>query len=73
LTGLKDKRVSLSQIQKQVEAVRSRGFAGVSFFYYETLWKNAAEPSDQRQSAFRLLFPMPAKPTELSEAIEVSQ
>jgi uncharacterized lipoprotein YddW (UPF0748 family) len=73
LTGLKDKRVSLSQIQKQVEAVRSRGFAGVSFFYYETLWKNAAEPSDQRQSAFRLLFPMPAKPTELSEALEVSQ
>ena len=72
LTGLKDKRVPVSQIQKQVEAVRSRGFAGVSFFFYETLWKNAAEPSEQRQSAFRILFPMPVKPTELSEALEQS-
>ena len=72
LTGLKDKRVPVSQIQKQVEAVRSRGFAGVSFFFYETLWKNAAEPSEQRQSAFRILFPMPVKATELSEALEQS-
>jgi uncharacterized lipoprotein YddW (UPF0748 family) len=72
LTGLKDKRVPVSQIQKQVEAVRSRGFAGVSFFFYETLWKNAAEPLDQRQSAFRILFPMPVKATELSEALEQS-
>jgi uncharacterized lipoprotein YddW (UPF0748 family) len=66
LTGLKSKPVSLSQIQKQVEAVRSRGFAGVSFFFYETLWNKASEPSDQRQSAFRLLFPMPVEPPELS-------
>jgi uncharacterized lipoprotein YddW (UPF0748 family) len=73
LTGLKDKRVSLPQIQKQVDAVRSRGFAGMSFFFYETLWNNAAEPSDQRQTAFRLLFPMPAKSPELSEALEAAQ
>ena len=73
LTGLKDKSVSVTQIQKQVEAVRSRGFAGVSFFYYETLWKNAAEPSDQRQSALQILFPMPVKPTELLETLEPAQ
>ncbi|MCA1992888.1 MAG: family 10 glycosylhydrolase [Coleofasciculus sp. S288] len=72
LTGLKEKRVSLSQIQKQVDAVRQRGFAGVSFFFYETLWKNAAEPSDRRQTAFRLLFPMPAEPPDLLEALESS-
>jgi len=66
LTGLKNRAVSLSQIQQQVEAVRRRGFAGVSFFFYETLWNNASEPSDQRQSAFRLLFPMPVEPPELS-------
>ncbi|HEY9796569.1 MAG TPA: hypothetical protein V6D30_13080, partial [Leptolyngbyaceae cyanobacterium] len=65
-TGLKNRAVSLSQIQQQVEAVRRRGFAGVSFFFYETLWNNASEPSNQRQSAFRLLFPMPVEPPELS-------
>lgn len=70
LSGLKNKPVSLSQIQKQVEAVRSRGFAGVSFFFYETLWNNATEPSGQRQSAFRLIFPMPAKSPEISELLK---
>lgn len=72
LSGLKNKPISLPQIQKQVEAVRGRGFAGVSFFFYETLWNRSSEPSDQRQSAFRLLFPMPAKPPELLEAGEPS-
>jgi uncharacterized lipoprotein YddW (UPF0748 family) len=73
LSGLKDKVVFLSQIQKQVEAVRSRGFAGVSFFYYESLWKKAAEPSDERQTAFQALFPMPSKPIEITEAVKESQ
>lgn len=72
MSGLKNKLISLSQIQKQVEAVRDRGFAGVSFFFYETLWNSSSESSDQRQSAFRLLFPMPAKPPELLEAGEPS-
>ena len=66
LSGLKNKPVSLTQIRQQVEAVRNRGFAGMSFFFYETLWNNASEPLDQRQSAFRLLFPMPVEPPELS-------
>jgi uncharacterized lipoprotein YddW (UPF0748 family) len=67
LSGLKNKPVSLAQIQKQVEAVRQRGFAGVSFFFYETLWNNnASESSNQRQDAFRLLFPMPTKSPEVS-------
>ncbi|NEQ29317.1 MAG: family 10 glycosylhydrolase, partial [Microcoleus sp. SIO2G3] len=73
LTGLKSKPISLSQIQKQVDAVRQRGFAGVSFFFYETLWNNASEPSDERQAAFRLLFPMPAEPPDLLEALKSSK
>jgi uncharacterized lipoprotein YddW (UPF0748 family) len=73
LTGLKSKPISLSQIQKQVDAVRQRGFAGVSFFFYETLWNNASEPLDERQAAFRLLFPMPAEPPDLLEALKSSQ
>jgi uncharacterized lipoprotein YddW (UPF0748 family) len=70
LTGLKDKDIPLSQIQKQVEAVRQRGFAGVSFFFYETLWNMGAEPSQQRQNTFASLFPMPAKAPELVELAE---
>lgn len=65
LSGLKGKPISLSQIQKQVEAVRQRGFAGVSFFFYETLWNMGAEPLQQRQTAFASLFPMPAKAPEI--------
>ncbi|HBL11219.1 MAG TPA: hypothetical protein DD379_07395 [Cyanobacteria bacterium UBA11162] len=65
LSGLKNKPIPLSQIQRQVEAVRQRGFAGVSFFFYETLWNKASETPQQRQSAFQALFPMPAKPPEI--------
>ena len=65
LTGLKNKSVSMSQIQQQVEAVRSRGFAGVSFFFYETLWKLTTEPLEQRQTDFGLLFPLPVEAPEL--------
>jgi uncharacterized lipoprotein YddW (UPF0748 family) len=66
LSGLKNKPVALSQIQQQVAAVRQRGFAGVSFFFYETLWNKAAEPANQRQSTFRLIFPMPAESPKIS-------
>ncbi|MEQ8381148.1 MAG: family 10 glycosylhydrolase [Coleofasciculus sp. A1-SPW-01] len=72
LAGLKNKPISLSQIQKQVEAVRQRGFAGVSFFFYETLWDNAPESSPQRQAAFQALFPLPARSPEISADWDVS-
>ncbi|HAG79847.1 MAG TPA: hypothetical protein DCL61_01470, partial [Cyanobacteria bacterium UBA12227] len=65
LSGLKNKPIPLSQIQRQVEAVRQREFAGVSFFFYETLWNKASETPQQRQAAFQALFPMPAKPFEI--------
>lgn len=49
LTGLKDRPIPMSQIQSQVQATRDRAFAGVSFFFYETL--------GNRDSSFRTLFP----------------
>ncbi len=52
LTGLKNRPVSMEQIQTQVQTVRSRQFAGVSFFFYETL--------GDRDAAFQRLFPTPA-------------
>jgi uncharacterized lipoprotein YddW (UPF0748 family) len=60
LTGLKDKPIASKQIQDQVQAVRQQGFAGVSFFFYETMWKLTKEASSDRQALFRTLFPTPA-------------
>jgi uncharacterized lipoprotein YddW (UPF0748 family) len=57
LTGLKPKPVSMKQIQTQVEAVRKQGLAGVSFFFYETLWKLTNESETSRKNGFKQLFP----------------
>ncbi|MFP4299635.1 MAG: glycoside hydrolase family 10 protein [Spirulinaceae cyanobacterium] len=57
LSGLRGRFVPLSLIQEQVEIVRDRGFAGVSFFFYESLWNYADEPPTQRQAALNQLFP----------------
>ncbi len=59
LTGLKRKYVSMDQIEQQVQKVRDRNFAGVSFFFYETLWNLTKEPPQKRQSGFQKLFPKP--------------
>lgn len=59
LTGLKRKPVPIQQIQNQVQAVRSQGFTGVSFFFYETMWSLTAEPAAVRKAAFQKLFPTP--------------
>ncbi|MHC5596495.1 MAG: glycoside hydrolase family 10 protein [Nostoc sp.] len=55
-TGLRNRPVSIPQIQSQVKAVQQRGL-GIGFFYYESLWDIAPEPAAQRQSAFAALFP----------------
>ena len=57
LTGVKNQSVPIGQIQNQVGAVRNQGLAGVSFFYYETLWNLAKEKPAERQSALQRLFP----------------
>ncbi|MDF0551679.1 glycoside hydrolase family 10 protein [Kamptonema sp. UHCC 0994] len=57
LTGLKNNSIPLKQIQDQVQEVRKRGLAGVSFFFYESLSSWAKETPEQRNSAFRQMFP----------------
>lgn len=57
ITGLKDKYAPIGQIQNQVQATRQRGFAGVSFFFYETLWNLSQEKPIKRQSGFQRIFP----------------
>ena len=61
LTGTKPRPISIPQIQQQVEVVRERGFAGVSFFFYETLWNIANETPTERQAALKQIFPQPAQ------------
>lgn len=57
LTGLKNNSISLKQIQEQMQEVRKRNFAGVSFFFYESLSNWAQETPQQRDSALRTFFP----------------
>jgi uncharacterized lipoprotein YddW (UPF0748 family) len=57
LTGLKNNSVSLKQIQEQVQEVRKKDFAGVSFFFYESLSNWASETPEQRNSALQEFFP----------------
>ncbi len=59
LTGLKDRPVAFKQIQNQVQIVRDRQFAGVSFFFYETMWNLSGETVSDRRSAFAKLFSTP--------------
>ncbi|MEO0886911.1 MAG: glycoside hydrolase family 10 protein [Cyanobacteria bacterium J06648_10] len=58
LSGLRARSVPMERIAEQVEAVRDRNFAGVSFFFYETLWNLSEEGStEERQSALQDIFP----------------
>jgi uncharacterized lipoprotein YddW (UPF0748 family) len=53
LTGLSGRNVSTREIEDQVRLTRDRQFAGVSFFFYETLGR--------RDAVFQALFPRPAE------------
>ncbi len=59
MAGLRNRPVSMQQIQSQVQAAQERGL-GVTFFYYESLWERAPEPVAERQAAFQNLFKTPA-------------
>ncbi len=59
LTGVKHRTVPIQQIQKQVQTVRAQKFAGVSFFFYETMWNLVSEPRGDRTRGFKTLFPTP--------------
>jgi uncharacterized lipoprotein YddW (UPF0748 family) len=60
LSGLRAKPISLTQIQKQVETVRQEKFAGVSLFFYETLWNLTGESKADRQAGFKRIFDLVA-------------
>jgi uncharacterized lipoprotein YddW (UPF0748 family) len=61
LSGLKNRDVPMSWIQQQVEWVRDRQFAGVSFFFYETLWTSTTESLNRRSDGIASVFPQAIK------------
>jgi uncharacterized lipoprotein YddW (UPF0748 family) len=61
LTGLRNRKIPMAQIQSQTKYARSQGL-GVTFFYYESLWNSAPESIPQRQAQFQsLLLPASAQ------------
>ncbi len=56
LTGVKPKPIPMTQIQSQIAAVRKEGLGGVSFFFYETLWKLTKESETARKDGFKQAF-----------------
>ena len=57
LSGLKGRPISMSEIEDQVNIVRDRGFAGVSFFFYQSLWTWAPTTTEERAESLSDLFP----------------
>jgi uncharacterized lipoprotein YddW (UPF0748 family) len=70
LTGTLHRPVKIKQIEQQIKIARERGFAGVSFFYWETLWGYLTpESPHQRRQAFKHIFAQPALRPELAQTI----
>jgi uncharacterized lipoprotein YddW (UPF0748 family) len=57
LSGLKNRSTPMNIIEQQIAEIRKRKFAGVSFFFYESLWNWSEESEQQRQQKLKHLFP----------------
>lgn len=64
LSGLKHRLVPMDLIGQQVEAARTMQFAGVSFFFYDTLWNG----DEERHRQIRRLFTTPQPRPPLAQA-----
>lgn len=56
LAGLKGRPVDFKTIETQVETVREQNFAGVSFFFFESLWYLSPENPRERLLNLQKLF-----------------
>lgn len=61
LTGLKGRPIPFTQIEEQIETVREQEFAGVSLFFYESLWNLSLEPPAERLKSFKKVFSQPVE------------
>jgi len=56
LSGLKGRPTDVDLLTAQLEAVRDRGYAGVSYFFYQSLWFPGKETMAERDQQFRDSF-----------------
>ena len=73
LSGLKGRPILWHKIYNQVKIARERDYAGISFFFYESLWNLATESPQRRQAALKNLFRYPAQRPNLSDCEFLSQ
>ena len=56
LSGLRNRPMPLPILKQQCQAVRANDYAGMAFFFYETLWQTAGESLETREGTFKALF-----------------
>ena len=57
LSGLRNRPQDLELLEKQCQAVRAHGYAGMAFFFYESLWQTApGETLETRAQTLKTLF-----------------
>ena len=66
LSGLKGRPVLFDPIRQQVAITRAENFAGMSFFFYESLWNMTSESPEQRKDGLRALFKNPVARVDLA-------
>ncbi|BAZ43983.1 hypothetical protein NIES4102_09860 [Chondrocystis sp. NIES-4102] len=71
LSGLKGRPIAWHKIYQQVKMTRDRNFAGISFFFYESLWNLASESPQRRQIAVKNIFKDQAQRPNVSDCHQV--
>ena len=61
LSGLRGRPTDAQLLTQQLEAVRDRDYAGVSYFFYQSLWAPGNETVEERDSQFRASFTQAAQ------------
>lgn len=56
LSGLRGRPTDVDLLTQQLEAVRDRDYAGVSYFFYQSLWAPGRETVEERSSQFQASF-----------------
>ena len=61
LSGLRGRPTDIDLLETQLEAVRDRDYAGIAYFFYETLWVPGTETAAERQTRLETSFAQPAR------------
>ncbi|MDB9525630.1 family 10 glycosylhydrolase [Oscillatoria sp. CS-180] len=61
LSGLRGRPTDVDLLTEQLEAVRDRDYAGVSYFFYQSLWNPGRETAEERNNQFRASFSQSAQ------------